>query len=1455
MMRDDFDEVAGAYQLAQAAGDRVALARLVAAYPQHEDRLLAFALFDAAVGTAVGAGELARHAHAAAALKGRALAAIADAEMAEAASVQVAAIAGILARARAIGLEPKALAAAVGLPRDVLLQLDRRLVSVGSVPRRLLGRLADALQTSAESVQGFLAGGPVGRVAAYNFAAAAPQDRRGAGLRRGAGGERPGHAGAARLLGRRAARRGAGGVGRMDRWSWVRAAALAERDRLAASGGRGDGEPVGLALVERLLAGRGYEVGRYQRGHPLLAGAWAALFPEMELAACDASLSRQRQAFALAHELGHLVIHEPAAEQGRGEQPLQQEGGGQRAACSCGAGEIDPEADPQDALLGALEIYNPRQQRELEANVFALGLLLPRPLLWQLFVAEALGARAIAKRLEVSHAATLQALAGLLSPAPISAEEPRPVPPAVAAAAGRPDTAPEVEAVVSLDPSQRAAATLMGSPALVQAGPGTGKTGTLVGRACYLVETGTDPARIAVLTFSNRAVGEVRTRLLDRLGPRAQALTVATFHAFAHELLRRYAPIAGLRPDFQVLGRPGLLLLLQAHLAEHAPPEVADWISLERPARALAELIETVARLKEDLLDAEAFARRVAALGGRGASDDPAGETAEDEGASERLARQVAFYRWYERLLATSGVLDYGDLIMRATLLLEQQTAIRSEVQATYPQLLVDEYQDINWAAAALIGTLSDGPDGVSLWAVGDPRQSIYRWRGAAPDALGGIGSWSERGTGGESDAAGPQSRELGVQYRAYGPIVRLCGGVAAAMEGRPAEEGRALWRSARGEAPIQAEGDELPCIVVATAAGETAELAGIARTIGASIANGRVAGNHAVLCATHAQADAVATALGGAGLPVTRRGEAADDPAVRQGLAVLALAAGDGTALLRITGAAGLDRADSMALIAEARTRDERIVATLAAPPDTLAVGARNVARELASALWSLPVMHRERGIVGKVRGQRETWASLAQYLFDAPFAAARPLLAAGPEPGAGYPAMASLLACARDYDRQPPAMRATSLPLQVRLLLEAGEGLPGPVGGEDTAGGAGVRVLTVHASKGLEFPVVFVPNLAKGRFPGQGRGGPRLPDGVLAGDQAAARAADERCLFFVAISRARDRLVLSRAERYGGRSLAASPLLALTEPTFALEPPVYEQWAEEASFVGQPADQQSAATDPDTPEQGSGLQPKQARGSEAQPTRPEVEATDLETYLRCPRRYYYARELGLLGAEDGQGFPHFHRAIRRTLARMQERAAEVSSTGTAGGEAGIRDGSGASEGGAAILAHEWGEDHQAHPYEALYLARAQRVIDAMAAGTTIAPDAASSHDADYRVSRPAGTVRLRIDRVDKRQGSEPVAMRYRSGRPSAEHRRDHGAALYQAALQEAHGGGSVRQAYIAAGTVDAGQPRPSTLAARLRDCDEALEGIAARRFPARPGDQCPSCPFWLICPEGTSG
>src|SRR5579863_348726 len=118
----------------------------------------------------------------------------------------------------------------------------------------------------------------------------------------------------------------------IDRWSDVRALARATREQFV------EAEPAshGLALVEALLAQRGYEVARYPGSHPLLGGAWAALFPEADLIACAGELSRERQAFALAHELAHLVLH----------------AGG--ASC-CGDPDISPDAGPADMAAGALE--------------------------------------------------------------------------------------------------------------------------------------------------------------------------------------------------------------------------------------------------------------------------------------------------------------------------------------------------------------------------------------------------------------------------------------------------------------------------------------------------------------------------------------------------------------------------------------------------------------------------------------------------------------------------------------------------------------------------------------------------------------------------------------------------------------------------------------------------------------------------------------------------------------------------------------------------------------------------------------------------------------------------------------------------------------------------------------------------------------------------------------------
>jgi hypothetical protein len=163
---NDREAILEAYALARRRGDTGALERLATAYPEHEDALIAYALRDAAIPTIPTVRDLAAaQVVLTQALKDRALAAMWPA----------APIVGLLARAQELGLSGPDLARAVDLPRDVLAQLDRRLIAAVSVPQRLLSRLADALQTSAESLGLFLAGSPAVRVAAYNYAPAPPQ--------------------------------------------------------------------------------------------------------------------------------------------------------------------------------------------------------------------------------------------------------------------------------------------------------------------------------------------------------------------------------------------------------------------------------------------------------------------------------------------------------------------------------------------------------------------------------------------------------------------------------------------------------------------------------------------------------------------------------------------------------------------------------------------------------------------------------------------------------------------------------------------------------------------------------------------------------------------------------------------------------------------------------------------------------------------------------------------------------------------------------------------------------------------------------------------------------------------------------------------------------------------------------------------------------------------------------
>ena len=271
------------------------------------------------------------------------------------------------------------------------------------------------------------------------------------------------------------------------------------------------------------LETRGLDVFALPPGDPMLGGARAVF--DREYVAYDAGLPGPAATFSLAHELGHTLLH-----------------GGHGG---CAPADIDDECDTTlQTAPGGVEVYSPRQQREQEANAFAAAFLMPAAELRAAFLA-GLDYNALAARYGVSESAMLNTLAAaLLTPqAPAAGGPPPeaadPAPPAA------PLSPPPGPAAIRLDPSQEAAATVAHGPVLIDAGPGTGKTRTLIERVLFLLRRGAPATAILALTFSNRAAAEMRERLRVA-GPDAEGITVGTFHAFCLQFLQEHAAEAGL---------------------------------------------------------------------------------------------------------------------------------------------------------------------------------------------------------------------------------------------------------------------------------------------------------------------------------------------------------------------------------------------------------------------------------------------------------------------------------------------------------------------------------------------------------------------------------------------------------------------------------------------------------------------------------------------------------------------------------------------------------------------------------------------------------------------------------------------------------------------------------------------------------------------------------------------
>jgi DNA helicase-2/ATP-dependent DNA helicase PcrA len=359
-------------------------------------------------------------------------------------------------------------------------------------------------------------------------------------------------------------------------------------------------------------------------------------------------------------------------------------------------------------------------------------------------------------------------------------------------------------------------------PLLIVAGPGTGKTRTLVERIARLVRTrAAAPDEITAITFTRKAATELRERLA-KLGARAGGVSVQTFHALGLDLLRAHAAAAGLPPHFAILdeaGRQALLAQVHTEAGECA-------LSVARTASAISAA-------KAALVAPEAA---------------------------------TPVYAAYERALADSGALDFDDLVARAVWLLETDEAALAFARGRCRHLLVDEYQDINAAQYRLVRLLAPSGPSTNLCAVGDPDQAIYGFRGSDPSYFARFAS----------DYPGARTLTLGRNYRSVASVVRLA---TAIIERTPGRVPRALQ-------PLAARGNKILRQVLADERAEAdfiaAEIeAQVAGTSFLSMDAGRAADGHglafheiAVLVRLSAQADAIEEALDRSGIPCHRRGD-----------------------------------------------------------------------------------------------------------------------------------------------------------------------------------------------------------------------------------------------------------------------------------------------------------------------------------------------------------------------------------------------------------------------------------------------------------------------------------------------------------------------------------------------------------------------------------------------------
>jgi superfamily I DNA/RNA helicase/RecB family exonuclease len=1030
-----------------------------------------------------------------------------------------------------------------------------------------------------------------------------------------------------------------------------------------------------------------------------------------------------------------------------------------------------------------------------------------------------------------------------------------------------------------LDPTQQAVVDHPGGPLLVLAGPGTGKTTTIVEAVAARIDAGVDPEQILVLTFSRKAAAELRGRITARVARTIREPLARTFHSYAYGVLRRAALLRGELPPRLLTSAEQDAVVSQLLSGDAEGEGAVRWPEGLAPALETAgfrrELRELLLRATERGIDPA----RLAAWG--------------RETGTEHWVHAAAFQEQYEAVtaFATAGRgdasgYDPAELVRQAIAELSDDPELLRQERERARWLFVDEYQDTDPAQVELLALLAGG--GGNLVVVGDPDQAIYAFRGAEPR---GIVEFPDRFR--HTDGRAARRVSLGVCRRSGAELLAVSRTVADGLPG-PWEHRRLA--PVEGTDPGTAE-----VHVFGSAAVEAAYLADVLRR--AHLLDGVPWSQMAVVVRIATALGPLRRALASAGVPVAVSADdlpLAGQPAVAPLLSAL-------TALLPATGsgreaegaAVGLDEPAAEALLASPLGRatvldlrrlrravrvafakrgidlaergtplvqaliDETLLESL---PDLVARPARRVAAVLDAGRMALAHDGTAEDVLWamwQASGLAPRWARAS---------------AAGGPSGAvadrDLDAVVALFDAAAGFvDRLPSA--------DVRAFVAhlSAQELPGDTGAARAAAGETVRLLTAHASKGLEWDVVCVAGVQEGVWPDL-----RERTSLLGTENLVERAAgidgksvdrrtlalaEERRLFYVACTRARRRLIVTAVEGAldgADAGATASRFLDLVVPPPPDGRPLTEL-PRSLTLAALVADLRQALTDPQTPaarrsaaasvlrrladEGVPGAAPTRWWGlaplSDDAPLVPEedpvrVRPSAIESFQRCPLKWV----LSSVGAEAS---PDTTRTVGTAVHAVAQQVAEGLPPADA----------------PAVLAAEldqldlgpgWSDQRQRQS--------AQDMLDRFLVWHAAAGRELVGVEIEFDATVGRASIRGKVDRLERDADGRLVVVDLKTGKTPAKNTEEHGQlAAYQVAVAAGgfgeHGSVPGGAALLQVGTgakakeqhqepLPADTPLEQTWAGEL--LADVGEGMGAATFEVRTGSHCSRCPARRSCP-----